>query len=702
MSNEIKEIFLEESKEILTNLEADILQLEDDFDKELFNNIFRYVHTLKGSSGVAGITIVYEFAHQLENLMDLVRSERIGINEDIIDLLLDSLDWFKVAIFGTEEEVKEAQPVMETLLSRILEFITVGTGKGASQEDKKAGAPAASDETKEHYFLISATFKDTIYESGIDPLRIIEDLAEQGEIIERKVDRENMPSFFDLDPEKCYFKWNILLKSEKSYNQIMDIFLFVKDENEISLEDVTSDFIDNEDEVQVTEVKIGELLLNKGIITEEAYEEILEIQESDNKMFGELVIEKGYASEKEMNRVLDEQEKIKRKIETHTVRVDTVKLDNLMNLLGEIVIGQSSLSRMAEELEDETELRLKNALHGLDRITREFQEQIMSIRMIPIGPTFEQFRRFVRDTAKSSGKEIDFIIEGKETELDKTVIEKIGDPLKHMIRNSIDHGLESSEERIEKGKKGEGMLRLHAYHQEGYVYIEVSDDGRGINFDKAHKKAISLGLMQEDEEVNETKLSSFLFLPGFSTTEKTSDLSGRGVGMDVVKTNIEALRGSVEIASKKGIGTTFLIKLPLTLAIIEGMLVRVGSYIYIIPLLSIVESVRPTESDLKTVEGKGEVIMVRNEYVSLIRLYELFGVSADYENPWEALVVIVESGESKVGMVVDELLGQQQIVIRSLDNDLTSARSLSGAAVLGDGKVALIIDVHGLVGELKT
>jgi two-component system chemotaxis sensor kinase CheA len=371
-----------------------------------------------------------------------------------------------------------------------------------------------------------------------------------------------------------------------------------------------------------------------------------------------------------------------------------------MNLLGEIVIGQASLHRVSEDMDEEKASSLKNSLYGLDRVTREFQEQIMSIRMVPIGPTFDQFKRFVRDTAHSLGKEIKLKVEGGDTELDKTVIEKIGDPLKHMIRNAIGHGIEVASERTKKGKPTAGTVTLKAYHQEGNVFIDVIDDGKGINLAEVKKKGVALGLIAE-EETSKEKILSLIFNPGFSTSDHVGDLSGRGVGMDVVKTNAEELRGSVEVKSKEGEGTLIRIKLPLTLAIIEGMLVKVGPSILIIPLLSVIETIQVKKDDYRTVEGKGEVILVRGEYISLIRLNVLFGLEAGITNPWEALIVIVESGGERIGIMIDDLIGQQQIVIKSIDNFITTSRSISGATILGDGKVALIIDIHGLVGEIK-
>ena len=491
-----------------------------------------------------------------------------------------------------------------------------------------------------------------------------------------------------------------MLKTKKGLEDVMNVFLFVREDNPVKVEEVTSEFVKAADEKLMTDRKLGEILVGRGIITEEELAEAIDSQAKENRKLGDIVVEKGYATEKDVRYALGEQEKIRVKMETGTVRVDTTKLDRLMNLLGEIVIGQSSISRLADELDDEKSFRLKNALYGLDRTTREFQEQIMAIRMIPIGPTFEQFRRFVRDASQAAGKEIRLEIEGRETELDKTVIEKIGDPLKHMIRNAIDHGLETPEDRMAAGKDRAGTIRLRAYHQEGSVYIEIRDDGRGINKEKLRAKAIQKELIKAEDELSENKLLALIFVPGFSTADTVGDLSGRGVGMDVVKTNIDALRGVVEIESREGEGSVFRIKLPLTMAIIDGMLVRVGTQVYIVPLLSIVESMQPKREDVKTVEGKGEVLKVRDEYVTLVRLYDMFHIHADQANPWESLVVIVESGGDRVGIMVDDLLGQHQTVIKSLDKGITESRAVSGAAILGDGSVALIMDIHGLIGEI--
>ncbi|MBP7901786.1 MAG: chemotaxis protein CheA [Spirochaetes bacterium] len=683
----IIEIFQNEAREILDNIENDLVALEETKDPEVVNRLFRCYHTLKGSSGIAGFSSISEFTHSLESCLDLVRSNKISITEDLISILLQSTDWIRGTLFegGIGEKY---DTIKNDILSR-LEIIRKGEI-----------LPSVSAPEKIRYYRIKAAFSENIFEFGIDPLIVMEDLFESGEVVENFIDRRKLTMLSKIDPEKCYFSWRVVVKTVKSIDKIKEVFLFVLDNNEIIIEDITSEYVENLNEKR-GEQKLGDILVNKGIVTERELEDVLVEQQKENKKIGEIIVEKGLATPKDLNTALGIQDDIKKKIESNTVRVDTLKLDNLMNLLGEIVIGQASLNRISEAIDEEQGYRLKNALYGLDRITREFQEQIMSIRMIPIGPTFDQFKRFVRDTSKQIGKDIRLDISGKDTELDKTVIERISDPLKHMIRNSIDHGIETSEERINCGKDSQSVISLNAYHQEGSVFIEIKDDGRGLNYEKIKSKAIAKNIISKDDEVSEEKLKSLIFLPAFSTSDSVSDLSGRGVGMDVVKSNIDALRGTIQIDSLRGKGTTVRIKLPLTLAIIDGMLFRVGSSTYIVPLLSIVESIQPKEEDVKTIKGKGEVVLVRGEYVSLIRLYDFFSTSADHINPWESLLIVVETNGERLALMIDDLIGQQQIVIKSLDSYITQSSAISGATILGDGSVALIIDIHGLMSGLK-
>ncbi|MBN2158583.1 MAG: chemotaxis protein CheA [Spirochaetes bacterium] len=694
----IKDVFLNEAREILSSVESDLVLLEQGADADLLNRIFRCAHTLKGSSAMAGFGEVSEFMHGLESVLDRLRSESLKADDRLIDLLLGSFDWVKLALFSGEGR-KEDGGLKQHLVDSLSGFTGDAVGPCNSGDVQE---PEAKDEGC-RYYRVRARFRENIFESGIDPLSIIEDFLSLGSVVDLQVDHSAMPEFEDLDPEKCYLGWNATVRTRLPMRKVEESFLFVRDDNEIVIEDATGEYVDEFEEESILEDrKIGDILVRKGIVSRRELEDLLQAQENRNRKLGDIVVEKGLATEGDIRIALQEQERIRTKIGIGTVRVDTKKLDSLMNLLGEIVIGQSGLARIAEDLPEEQGQRLKNALYGLERTTREFQEQIMSIRMIPIGPTFDQFRRFVRDAARDHGKEIRLEIFGEETELDKTVIEKIGDPLKHMIRNAVDHGIEPPDERVVAGKEREGLIRLNAYHQEGNVYIEVSDDGRGLSRNKIREKAVSLGLLKPDEEVTDDFLYSFVFTPGFTTAETAGDLSGRGVGMDVVKTNIATLRGSVEIETGEGIGTTFRIKLPLTLAIIEGMLVRSGQNVFIVPLLSIIECIRPGKEEIDTVEGRGELIMVRGSYVPLVRLYTYFGIEAEVREIGEALVVIAESGRDRLGIMVDEIVGQQQIVIKSLGGRVSTTRAVSGAAILGDGRVALILDIHGLMSEIAS
>ncbi len=704
IDNAVRDVFLEESKELLDTLDSDIVRLETSPDQDVMNRVFRSVHTLKGGSGIAGYDQVYEFTHGLENLLDLVRKGETQINAAMITLLLRSLDWIRQAVAAADGEecdiaVKEA--LQRDINACIGEVSAVKAG-GTHDEKPRIIVPGKTDAHGNRYYHIRCAFNEDIFLRGIDPLMIMEDLRRLGTFIQRKINKKDVPNFDSLDPEKCYFSWEVVLKTEHTIEKVYEVFLFVHDDNDIVIRDITENYDPDSADARIAEKRIGEILLGKGVITENELNDVLNEQDQKNAKLGDLVVSKGYATEKDVEHALVDQEKIKKKIETGTVRVDTAKLDNLLNLLGEIVIGQSAISRLADDMSEEQSFMLKNALYGMERTTREFQEQLMSIRMIPIGPSFEQFRRFVRDVSHSLNKEIYLEIEGQDTELDKTVIERISDPLKHMIRNAIDHGIESPETRAGAGKPKSGKITLRAYHQEGNVFIEVSDDGGGIDRKEVRAKAEALGLVKHGEEIADAKLLQFLFLPGFSTTSQVGELSGRGVGMDVVKNNIESLRGSVEIETREKIGTTFRVKLPLTLAIIEGMLIRVGKSIFILPMLSIVESIRPRKEDVQTVEKKGELIRVRGEYAPLVRLYEIFGIESEHHNPWESLVVIVESAGVRLGIMIDELVGQQQIVIKSLDTAITNSRSVSGAAILGNGQVALILDVHGLLSEIMS
>jgi len=447
--------------------------------------------------------------------------------------------------------------------------------------------------------------------------------------------------------------------------------------------------------------QLGEILVEKGeAAPADIGDAIAEQLSGKDEPIGRILVEKGKVNASQVNEALQTQLLQKRDAGVNktvsAIRVDTERLDTLMNLVGEIVIAQSQAMKLSTEFENEEGERLQTSLYEVDRLSRELQDQVMAVRMMPIGPTFKQFARFVRDTSRELGKHVELVITGEDTELDKTVIEQIGDPLKHLIRNSLDHGLETAEERVAAGKPAKGTLELRAGHQGGSVVIEVIDDGRGIPRDKILAKAIAKGLVPEDQELSDNQVLRLIFHPGFSTAEQVSSLSGRGVGMDVVKRNVESLRGTVDVESVEGKGSVLRIRLPLTLAIIEGMVVSVSGQPYILPVLSIVESIRPRAQDIKQVSGQGEVLFFRDEYLPLYRLYDWLDHEPVVTDPTQGIVMVVEDNAGRRALMADDLLGQQQVVIKNLEDNFTKLEGISGATILAEGNVALILDIVGL------
>lgn len=438
--------------------------------------------------------------------------------------------------------------------------------------------------------------------------------------------------------------------------------------------------------------RLGEILVEMGELTNDQLDQALKGQD---KPLGEILVKEGLVGEKKIEKALEKQKALSSSSHA-AIRVDTAKLDSLVNMVGELVITQTMLNHN-DSIKSLRDNNLSKIISQLDKITREVQDNVMSIRMLPVKATFQKLIRLARDISKKGGKSVTVRVEGEETELDKTVIDEIGDPLVHIVRNALDHGIEMPVERTKAGKETTGIVELKAFHQGGNIVIEIRDDGKGLDKDALLKKAIEKGLISDSKSVAEEDIFNLIFLPGFSTAKKVTDLSGRGVGMDVVKRNIQKLRGKVEIHSVKGKGSTFTIKLPLTLAVIDGMVVKVGDEKYILPTISIVESLRPEKGHISTVQGRGEMVNVRGDLYPLIRLHELFDVEPVNRNPWEAMVMQVEGEGKTTCILVDELVGQQQVVIKSLGESFKKIKYVSGGAIMGDGRVGLILDTGGLI-----
>ena len=706
-SDEFISIFLSEANEIVEGLENDLVLLEDNkSDEDLLNKIFRSAHTLKSSAGTVGFTTMSELNHVAENLLEKVRSGKLDVTPTMITVLLEFLDTVKIMLQNIIDGKGEADGVnnIESLKAKI-KAIADGNEIDASVQapTTSSAAPTVKKETStqaqaieepekkeesssgSNVFHISMSFKATIFDNGIDPLMFLNDLRDIGTISNLKIDSSNVPPISALeDPYTCYTQFSLDISTNSTLEQVQNIFLFVIDDNDINISDAKvsvqkEDKIETQTETQVAEETKEEKTIEETKSQEEAKEEIKTEQA------------------KPQTSAAKSQASSSVKVQApSTVRVDTRKLDSLMNLIGELVIAQSRIMQLTQSLDIDN--GLKEAVSSMDRTSRQIQEEVMNIRMMPVGPIFNQFHRYVRDLNLELNKEVKLVLKGETTEIDKNMLEQLSDPLKHIIRNSMDHGIErTKEERIARGKPEFGTITMSAAHQEGHVVIEVSDDGNGLNKERIYNKAIEKGLLSKDGKYSDAEIYRTIFSPGLSTAEKITDISGRGVGMDVVRANVEKMKGKIEIKSEEGKGSTFIIKLPLTLAIIEGITFALGEQIYIMPLISIIEQMKVKNEQIKPFEGRGEMIKIRDEYLPLIRLHKVFEIDTHIEDIDNGIVVVVEAGYRRCAIFVDELLDQQQVVIKSLDSAFSKHSGISGGTILGDGRIALIIDIQGLV-----
>ncbi|ADK30467.1 chemotaxis protein CheA [Brachyspira pilosicoli] len=687
-SDEFISIFLSEANEIVEGLENDLVLLEDNkSDEDLLNKIFRSAHTLKSSAGTVGFTTMSELNHVAENLLEKVRSGKLDVTPQMITVLLEFLDTVKLMLQNIVDGVGEADGVtnIESLKAKI-KAIAEGNDINTVSVEKKEEAPKTEEKPKEeskasssnNMFHIEMIFKPSIFDNGIDPLMFLNDLKAIGTVSNLKIDISNVPAISDLeDPYACYTQFSLDIETASTIEQVQNIFLFVIDDNDINI-------------TEKVEEKVEETKAAEEKVEEKAEEKAEEKHEEDKK-------EEAHDDKAKENKAAPASKPTGTKVQApSTVRVDIRKLDSLMNLIGELVIAQSRIMQLTQNLDIDN--GLKEAVSSMDRTSRQIQEEVMNIRMMPIGPIFTQFHRYVRDLNLELNKEVKLVLKGETTEIDKNMLEQLSDPLKHIIRNSMDHGIEKTkEERIARGKPEFGTITMSAAHQEGHVVIEVSDDGNGLNKEKIFNKAVEKGLLSKDGNYSDAEIYRTIFSPGLSTAEKVTDISGRGVGMDVVRANVEKMKGKIEIKSAEGVGSTFIIKLPLTLAIIEGITFAIGEQIYVMPLISIIEQIKIKSDQVKPFEGKGEMIKIRDEYLPLIRLHKVFEIDTQVNEIDDGIVVVVEAGYRKCAIFVDELLDQQQVVIKSLDSAFSKHAGIAGGTILGDGRIALIIDIQGLV-----
>lgn len=647
-----RQTFIEESREGLDVMETGLLGLDSGAtDADTVNAIFRAAHSIKGGAGTFGFAAIATFTHLVETLLDQIRSGTREATPPTVALLLGAVDVMRALI----DSASAGQPDDDRATLEVAEGLRAMLAGERPAPSARADAAAAPAPAAGRDWQIRFAPHAEMLARGNEPYRLLRELGTLG-TLHTTADLSRLPSLSTLDPEACHLAWDLTLHgTDLTEAAIRAVFEWVEDECVLTIASRSA--------AATSEAPVG----TPGATTAPA---------------PSLPAPSGTAPAA---------------AEATSLRVNTEKLDDLVNLVGELVITQSMLGQIGREYDASKVEQLIAGLATLERNTRELQESVMRIRMVPISYTFNRFPRMVHDLCSRLGKKVELRVIGEGTELDKTVIEKIGDPLVHVVRNALDHGLETPAERLAAGKPETGVLRLSACHRGGEIVIEISDDGRGIPRERVRAKAIERGVISADAALSEEQVLELVFHPGFSTADAVSDLSGRGVGMDVVRRNIKALGGSVELKSREGEGTALCIRLPLTLAILDGQLARIGPQTFVVPLVSIVESLKMDERARSTVAGRAELYRLRDEYIPVLRAHELLGLPSEANEATQPLLMIVEAEGRRAGVVVDELLAQQQVVIKSLEANFRAVRGLSGATILGDGTVALILDVPGLI-----
>ena len=750
MDNPALEEFVEEVEEIIENLEEGVLELEVHPKKRsLIDRIFRDMHTIKGGAGMVMETELADYAHHFENLLDKARNGEIVCTPEMASLLLASIDGFRSFLDKIREGGDVDQKLIDKTLEQLREFENNAgkttskppaekTVENAKQTDSKQTEEIKNDEIKleqvaeeeqetesekteeqvdvqwddedegeEIAYLLHLKFDSEMLRKGSDPILLIKELTELGDLA-MIPHLGSLPDLKNLDPEEIHLWWSAKLVTSRSAEEIENILVFFQDEkNEVKFEPaesppedpgLASHGIYDEPEEKEPEQKEGEKTKSESESkeVEEPEKEITTEPDSSDAEQQSLSVQQS----QELTPVKDTKKKTTESKTTQSIRVTVERLDKLQNLVGETVINQSRLHLLSEQImkvDDKLGEMLLQFVEDNEKSVQELQDQILQERMIPVGSIINNMKLTVRDYATRSKKKIKLEIEGGDTELDKTVTEQLQGPLVHLVRNSMDHGIEDSETRIKNGKDPTGIISLKASQQEGYVIVEIEDDGKGIDPKVIFDSAVRKGFIDETDELTEDEIYKMLFLPGFTTTTEVTDVSGRGVGMDTVRRDIEALLGTIEISSKLNKGTSTKLKLPLTLAIIEGMMIDVGNQVFTIPLLSVNESLRPVPEQIKKIKNKGELVEIRGEYIPMMRLHERLNIKPKFKDPTEGLVVVVQHANRKQCILVDGIVDQGPVVIKSMEENFIQVPGISGATILGDGRVSFILDVASLV-----
>ena len=651
---EFRKTYFEECAELLDALQSHLDVLANGGgDNETLHAIFRAVHSIKGGAGAFGFNALVSFSHVFESLLDAMRDDKVLATSEVVQLLLRASDALADIVNAARQERELAADFGADLVAAMEEAL-----HGAAREPPVASHPAATaaDADEEHVrrsWRIRFIPHSEMLQNANEPLLLVRQLRRLGDV-SIEADASRVPSLESIEPEAAYLSWAFTLHTDASEDAIREVFEFVEGECDLTIECLIKSPV--------------AALLAKGPGAVVAK-----------------VAEAASASAAASSAA------------PQSIRVDVDKIDRLVNLVGELVITQAMLIEQSGALPADQYPSLVQGVEALAQSTRELQESVMSIRAQPVKSVFARMPRIVRELAATLGKEVRIVTSGETTEIDKTVIEQLNDPLTHMIRNALDHGIEHPDERAASGKSRQGTIQLSAAQRSGRIVIEVADDGRGINRERVLAKARDRGLVPHGTTLSDEEIDNLIFLPAFSTAESISNISGRGVGMDVVKRNVQTLGGRINVQSRFGAGSRFIMSLPLTLAVLDGMVFSVGAETFIVPLTSIIESLRPRPGEIHPIVERGDVLALRGEYVPLIRLYRCFSIAGAIDDPCRGIVIIVQSESAgRVGIVVDELLGQQQVVVKSLEANYGPVDGVSGATILGNGRVALILDVGNL------
>ena len=702
--DELKQVFLQESFEQLDALESLLLELENRPDDETtLNGIFRAAHTIKGAAGMVECAAVESFAHVVENVLDRLRNHEIAVSTKLAALMLGCTDHLRVLVANEAGVAQMAGEEIEAQGARLL--IQLGEyGPGgqvfASPKTVESGVERIpSSSSAQNCWHISVRFGPEVLRQGMDPENFLRFLETLGDIRHLETLADAMPAAAEMDPERCYLGFEITLESSADKQAIEDIFAFVRDECQLAIlppNSKVADYLDLIRNLPEDSLRLGEILVRVGALTADELAEGLRAQsapvdepEPEARQIGEILVAQQVVQPELVVAAVAKQAQVseKKAQDAKLIRVPADKLDHLINLVGELVIAGAATSLLAHTRRDG---ELIEASSLLTRLVEEIRDASLQLRTVQIGETFNRFHRLVRDACKDLGKDVQLVINGGETELDKSIVEKIGDPLMHLVRNSLDHGIEAPAVREAAGKNPQGTLFLNAFHDAGNIVIEVGDDGAGLNRNKILAKAIERGLVDAEAHLTDREVFDLIFAPGLSTADQVTNLSGRGVGMDVVRRNLQALRGTINVDSQSGQGTRLTLRLPLTLAIIDGFLVVSGNRSYVIPLDAVVECIERPES-----EHERNYFNLRGQVLPAVCLREIFNLPG--ERPARESVVVVQYAGQRAGIVVDRLAGELQAVIKPLGAIFRHLQGIGGSTILGSGEVALILDISALI-----